>query len=133
MPKLHVHTPFTLRADDGSTADYNVGLRHFSEDDASHWYVKLHAGEPPESPAQDLPEGDASALAELEAELKAKAERLNERSVELDRRELELDERAAELDKLAQAINAIPPGADKVPDESAKQPAAEQKQGAPKK
>ncbi|NIF71013.1 hypothetical protein F3J16_12570, partial [Burkholderia sp. Ap-962] len=64
MPKLHVHTPFTLRHDDGTLEQFAVGERDMPSATAAHWYVKHHTRAPGDAPKPAAPPVDG---AELEA------------------------------------------------------------------
>ncbi|MGN4219580.1 STY1053 family phage-associated protein, partial [Burkholderia gladioli] len=46
MVKLHVHTPFTLRHDDGTLEQFTEGERDMPSATAAHWYVKHHTRAP---------------------------------------------------------------------------------------
>jgi peptidoglycan hydrolase CwlO-like protein len=101
MPKLHVHTAFTLRHDNGETESFGVGEHNFPAPVAAHWYVKHHtresgAVEAKSSAAKD--NGASKDLAEREAALKDTAELLNGAKAELDARSAHLDQRSADLD-----------------------------------
>ncbi|MBN3822346.1 hypothetical protein G3O00_01780 [Burkholderia sp. Ac-20384] len=98
MPKLHVHTAFTLRHDDGSTEKFAVGEHNFPKPVAAHWYVQHHTREPIEGDAAREDSAD-SGSAESEAQLKAAAEFLQGEKIALEARAADLDKRAAELDE----------------------------------
>lgn len=84
MPKIHVHTPFTLQHGD-EKREFAVGSQTVSQEIAEHWYVKAHTGPEPEA----VMDTEAAADALLD-ELDAKAKALQARSDELDAREKEL-------------------------------------------
>ncbi|WP_175974636.1 hypothetical protein [Burkholderia sp. BCC1047] len=120
MPKLYVHTPFTLRHDDGSTEQFTVGERDFSEATAAHWYVAHHTREPGDAPKPTVAPADGAELAAARAALEAQAAqlasaredaskeaaRLAALRVELDTFSKGLDERAAALDAHEAAVAA---------------------------
>jgi len=125
MPKLHVHTKFTLRHDDGTSTDYVPGTHDFDDKLADHWYVKLHtkdpetvtAAVPEDSQALDALEADLvekeRSLAEVEAKLNALAAELEARAGELDARDKALAARESDLLARAQAFEAAQRGAER--------------------
>lgn len=151
MPKLHVHTKFTLRHDDGTTTDYAPGTHEFDEKLADHWYVKLHARDPnavppalptaDESEALDAIEADLLArengLADLEAKLKAIAGELEARTSELDQRAGALAEReqdlAARESELSARIEAFEAAQRAAADQSSEKASGNQSKQAGKK
>lgn len=120
MPKLHVHTPFTLRHDDGTLEAFPAGERDFPEAVAVHWYVKHHTREPGDAPKSAAAPVDGAELAAARAALEAQAAqltsvredaskeaaRLAALRVELDGFGKDLDVRAGELDVREAAIVA---------------------------
>jgi len=106
MPKLHVHTKFTLRHDDGTTTDYAPGAHEFDENLVSHWYVRLHTKDPTPMAAGEPTPDDSQALGELEADLVAKEAGLADFETKLKAIAGELEARASELDKCAGALAA---------------------------
>lgn len=107
MPKLQVHTKFTLRHDDGTTTDFAPGQHEFTPDLADHWYVKLHTKEPSidEGGAGANPD-DTQALDDLAAELAAEGKRLATLKAELDTREAAIAAREVALSEREAAIAA---------------------------
>lgn len=99
MPKLHVHTKFTLRHDDGTTTDFALGEHEFDDTLANHWYVKLHARDPNAVPAAPPSRDDSKALDAIEDDLIAKERSLSEW-------EVKLKALASEFDKRAEALTA---------------------------
>jgi hypothetical protein len=113
MAKLHIHTKFTLRHDDGTTTDYAPGEHEFDGALADHWYVKLHARDPNAAPSASLTRDDSKALDAIEADLIAKEQSLAELeaklkaiAIELEARTSDLDKRSDELDERDEALAA---------------------------
>ncbi|MDN7895873.1 hypothetical protein QZM82_06650 [Burkholderia cepacia] len=119
MPKLYVHTAFTLRHDDGALEHFPAGERDFPEPVAAHWYVKHHTREPGDAtPTAAVAPADGAELAAARAALEAQAAqlasaredvskeaaRLAELRVELATFGKDLDARAGELDAREAAI-----------------------------
>lgn len=75
MPKIYVHTPFTLQHK-GEKRHFGVGNHNVDADVASHWYVKAHVGEEPAADPDTSAAADAM-LADLQAKEKALADREN--------------------------------------------------------
>ncbi len=42
MAFVHIESKFTLLRENGSTEDFFPGQQHIADEDAGHWYVKLH-------------------------------------------------------------------------------------------
>ncbi|TDV39535.1 hypothetical protein C7405_101654 [Paraburkholderia caballeronis] len=116
MPKLYVHTPFTLRHDDGRLEQFTVGERDIPADTAAHWYVKHHAREPGDAPPPAAAShGDAAAsaaIAAARAELDAEAVRIAQQRAELEAFERDLASRAEGLDTREAAIDMRESAAD---------------------
>ncbi|MDR8026984.1 hypothetical protein KPA93_27595 [Burkholderia cenocepacia] len=121
MPKLYVHTPFTLRHDDGTLEHFPAGERDFPKPVAAHWYVKHHTREPgDEAPSAAVAPADGAEIAAARAALEAQAAqlasaredaskeaaRLAEMRAELETFGKDLDARAGELDGREAAIVA---------------------------
>jgi hypothetical protein len=106
MPKLHVHTKFQLRHDDGTTTDYASGAHDFDDATADHWYVKLHTTDPAAMTAGAPTPDDSRALGEIEADLVAKEQSLAELEAKLKAIAEDLEARTSELDKRAEALDA---------------------------
>jgi hypothetical protein len=98
MPKLHVHTAFTLRHDDGELQHFGVGEHDFPTPVAAHWYVKHHTRGPGAASAKVEDSVDNSA-AKHEAAQKAAAEHLDRKKAELDEIEAALERRSISLDE----------------------------------
>lgn len=94
MPKIYVHTPFTLQHK-GAKLQFGIGNHTVDADVAAHWYVKAHVGEEPAADPDTSAAADAM-LAELQAKEKALADRekaLRAREAELASREQALADR----------------------------------------
>ncbi|MGU2444430.1 STY1053 family phage-associated protein [Burkholderia cenocepacia] len=112
MPKLYVHTAFTLRHDDGTLEAFPAGERDFPESVAAHWYVKHHTREPGDAPkpaaapvdgaelaaAREALEAQAAQLSSAREDASKEAARLAGLRDELDTFGKDLDARAGELD-----------------------------------
>lgn len=98
MPKIYVHTAFTLRHNGGALS-FPVGVHTVDADVASHWYVKAHVGE---EPALDLDSGAAADA--LLAELEERAKVLQDAEVKVAQREQAADAREAKLDEREKAV-----------------------------
>ncbi|WP_446903002.1 STY1053 family phage-associated protein [Burkholderia sp. YIM B11467] len=103
MTKLHVHTAFTLRHDDGSTEQFGIGEHSFPAATAAHWYVKHHTREPGAQEGIERVDADGGS-AEREAALRVAEEFLRGEKAALDARLADLDKRAAELDALGASL-----------------------------
>ncbi|MGN5479516.1 STY1053 family phage-associated protein [Cupriavidus basilensis] len=88
MPKIHVHTPFTLTKEDGTTQSFREGGHDVDSSVADHWYVKLHTGDKPVGAPAAADAADASAA-------------INARLADLDRAEQALVEEGKRLEALA--------------------------------
>lgn len=113
MVKLHVHTPFTLRHDDGTLEHFAVGERDMPSATATHWYVKHHTREPGDVPKPAAAPVDGAELAAARAALEAQAEHLaaarqeaSDEAARLAALRTELDERTKALEARADQLDA---------------------------
>ncbi|MGS1072364.1 STY1053 family phage-associated protein [Burkholderia glumae] len=117
--KLHIHTPFTLRHDDGTLEQFSVGERDIPVAVAEHWYVKHHTRAPGDAPkpaaapvdgadlaaARAALDAQAAQLSAARDEISAEAGRLAAQRVELEAMERDLAARADGLDMREAAID----------------------------
>ncbi|RQZ76398.1 hypothetical protein DF052_00115 [Burkholderia glumae] len=117
--KLHVHTPFTLRHDDGTLEQFSEGERDFPVAVAEHWYVKHHTRAPGDAPkpavepvdgadlaaARAVLDAQAAQLSAARDEVSAEAGRLAAQRVELEAMERDLAARADGLDMREAAVD----------------------------
>ena len=58
MPKLMVTKAFILTRDDGSTQLFPAGINSFKNEDADHWFTKLHLAPEEEEAGEKTGEDD---------------------------------------------------------------------------
>lgn len=125
MPKLHVHTAFELRHDDGTTEKFSVGQHDFPTPIAAHWYVKHHTRAAADVAASVKQDDDVdSGFAAREAELNAAADFLRQEKAALDQRVAEHDQREKAFEARVAEFEAAQRAAAAAAAESAQQGAA---------
>lgn len=98
MPKIYVHTAFTLRHN-GEVLTFPVGVHTVDAAVANHWYTKAHVGDEP------VVDPDTGAAADaLLAELEERARGLQDAEGKLAQREQAAEAREAKLDEREKAV-----------------------------
>lgn len=105
MPKRYVHTPFTLRHDDGKTQQFGVGEQELEQAVAEHWYVKHHTRAPGDAPKPAAAPVGGAELDAARAELDARAEQLEAARADVLAEADRLSKLRGELDALATKLD----------------------------
>lgn len=110
--KLHVHTPFTLRRDDGTLEQFKVGERDIPEATAAHWYFKHHTRVPGDAPKPAAAPIDGADLAAARTALDAQAEQLTAARDEISTEAGRLAAQRVELEAMERDLAARADGLD---------------------